>query len=317
MPRRKSPFTRLVDTDDDDPIDADFSLDTSEALEKVEAYVESVLTDPDSEGSGDRVTFVLKPVSIGSKGAPLQTFTVGYDEDPGNVAGQIVDAASAHGEIIRGKCRYAVNVAGKDGFGVRGFTIEFSDREDSDVLEAPEMKGALAIMMRHSNENQRGLLTVVKDSLQTARQREHEAMERVKAHEQTSLDTLRMMGDIYRAQQERDLAVKKLEREEARKDQIGGMLMNAVPHLVNKLAGGRILKEPQTPVEMQLEGLFRTLDLEQYQALEKILKPDQVVALSDMLQVIQKKVAARKAAEAAGAAGASEETKAEETPAAE
>ncbi len=64
-----------------------------------------------------------------------------------------------------------------------------------------------------------------------------------------------------------------------------------------------------TSLERRLCHFFADLTTDQYKKLEEILLPSQTVELCDILAVM---LAARKAAEAQGAAGASEETKAEE-----
>lgn len=301
MPPRIEEYDDVGD-DELDPMSR--TLDTwaligkEEALQKVTVWCERVLESPDSETAGG-VTFELRPVGLG-KCAAIDTFTVQRDEDPATVADMIVDRACEDGKSLdRGKGRYAVTARGLPAFGRRGFTIEFGRDEDDDMENLPDHRGFVALTMEHAHESHDFAMKTMREMLQFTRQERHENIEEMRELRKGAIESLQMMGEVYRARHEREIEIRKMERADKRLDEIGGFLMAGGPALLNRIVGEKVMKEPVTPLEHQTEGFLRTFGPEQFQqalaSKQLTLGPEQMIAFFELLKSFQEKAAAREA----------------------
>jgi hypothetical protein len=262
--------------------DADFVAGVEEAQEKVTRFIDKL---GEAEVEGD-VTIILKQLGVGESAVIIDvTFTPG--EDPVAVADSLVDAAREEGDVLGGVRKFEITVAGHKGRCV--FSLQFKEKDDDEIDEAPNGKGLVSQQMRHNEKLVKLVIGLTAETSKTSRQQLHEANERVKNLEKVHLEGIKTYAEILDAKQLRDLEMTKLLKSEERKDQVGGMLMQSIPAIANKFLGGKVVSGP-TALENMLEGFFRTFTPEQLQETVQTgnlkMRPEQMMGLMEMLKSI-------------------------------
>jgi hypothetical protein len=236
---------------------------------------------------------VLYHCPAGSKPNEVETFKVkegmSVDELPAFIE-EIVSRGQSDADGSGGVQRFVLRVfvqgdsaaSGRMAFRLRGNDDDFDEAFD----DAPNQKGLTTQLMRHNEAMARILATVVgsttssltrqleaanarAEDLQTQRYRDFDTMERLRS-----------------GQHERDMDMLRLESEETRKTAMFEKFAVLAPVLLNKLAGQKLLPSSD-PSVLALKEVVSTLDSSQFENILKALRPEQAIALIDIIKSFQ------------------------------
>jgi hypothetical protein len=108
------------------------------------------------------------------------------------------------------------------------------------------------------------------------------------------LNNLQLVENLISAKHERDLSVKKQEKQ----FEITGELLDKVkvfiPFMVNKMIGQNIMPVPTTPEALLIRSIVETLSPQQMEGLKMVLKPEQTIAFLEVAEAELKRQAAAK-----------------------
>jgi hypothetical protein len=208
---------------------------------------------------------------------------------------EIVEAAveDASG-YPNGVFKYVLKVVGVKAravFSLRVNSVEDEDIEDIDEL--PNKKGVLQMLMRHQEKTMRIAIGSVAKTMQHMSKQLEKKDERIEAMEARQMDMLKMTEDLISGRHARDLELRKLDREDQRKEQALGMLMNTLPVLATKVIGAhqaaQMAPGGPTPLENVIEGLMGSVTQEQFQAIYKsgLFTPEQIMALAQIAEMLK------------------------------
>lgn len=167
-------------------------------------------------------------------------------------------------------------------------SVEDDNDDDGLLAEPPTKSGITAQAMRHQETTMKIMATTIGASLESLRRLNDRVMQLNE----------RLMGNMAELVKERmEIAAQVSESRAAEAQQQikadavkAGMqtLQKMVPHVINQLTGKEIIPSGETPNEAQsaAKALFPTLTEDQYEALHKILKPEQVQHLMSMGQAL-------------------------------
>jgi len=184
------------------------------------------------------------------------------------------------------------------------------DNWDDDLAEGANEKGLVAQAMRHTEFMTRALAAGYADVMDQQRNMARELREENKSLRRREAGMMQAYENMLQATHLRDLEVKKMDRAEQRKDQVAGIIMNALPGISAKLLGrgsaaAAAAAGPASPIEEQIEAIVGTLRPEQLQEVMATgtLKLDdgQKMGLFQLVSVLVERAEAR--AEQAGSTG--------------
>lgn len=173
---------------------------------------------------------------------------------------------------------------------------EEADQEHGDGLdtEGPTTRGIVAQSMRHTEaimKTSMGSVGVVMGTLQKMVTQQAEVIQRLT---QERFDNLAVMEEAYMAKHTREMEMLVAGSAEERKDKLIEQISAMIPVAANKLMGKKLLPESTTPREQMLRNVISTMDREQLNAVTSVLRPDQQLALFELIQAFQAEEEAKK-----------------------
>lgn len=280
-------------------IDAEFCAGDPEARERVEKFVAEKIVE-NSEIEGD-VYLELAQLGGGSTSV-IESWLFSQGDDPNVVADAIVDRAMEDGgATARGKTGYQVTIKGHRGR--CAFSLEYTPRDDDDPNEAPNEKGLVAQAMRHMEKLMSSSFNMIEKSQRRQDEQAKEILAENRSLRGQQIETIQTLASLYDAKHVREIEAKKMDKAEARKDEVAGFLMQGVPHIINKLAGKAVVQAESTPLEQMLHGLLSTFTQEQLMKMTTTgtleLRQDQRMGVLGLFQALQDRLDAKNQAQAA------------------
>ena len=293
-----------------------------EAKAKVTEYLNQLKKSVELEGD---VPLELHEVGQGSSGAIYAT-EWNVTEGTREVVDEIVEAAVEDAmQVGRGTVRFKVIVEKMPKAGRVAFTLkvpkndEFSSDDLEEIDELATHKGVLSQLMRHQEKVMKvGLGGASKNQDSLLRQLES-AQKRITELEERHMENTKVYEELLSGRHARDLELRKLDNEEKRKEQIGGMLMNVAPMLIGKLMAGKSATGATEPAALgaapsaqgssaagvppdslahMVEQLLSSFDGPQLTNLMQsgLLHPPQMMLLVEIAKEVQARIHAREAA---------------------
>jgi hypothetical protein len=238
---------------------------------------------------------VLKHASPGAKGNDVETFELTEaipSEELSNFAILIVGRAQTDADGFgTGLHRYQVQTFYRDGEKASGrivFRLKGSDDFDEDEAgeEAPTGKGLLQQLMRHNEANNRAMVGSTA-SLLNLMVRRMESQDRVL--EKLLEERTKMFETLEAAksqQHERDMGLMVEDAKQRRLDVGFQKISMLFPVVLDKLSGGKIPAQ-NDPTMMMLNELISSMNMEQFQAIQRTLSPEQQIVFMNVLQKFQ------------------------------
>lgn len=280
-----------------DVLDADYVAGVDEAKDKLLDFIEAVNVKAED---GD-VVFQLSQLGMGTS-SPIAVWTFSIGGDVQEMADLIVDRAVEDGSAVgRGTCKYCVTIEGKKGR--KSFSLRFPDRDDDDIDEPPNERGAFAQLMRQNEQLHRSILGVVQQMVMGNKDTIKEMREDLKSARATQIEGVKVLGELYQAQHERQLEVKRLEKAETRKDELLDQAMTLAQVVANKFMGPEVFKGKdgqRTPIEQLGYRLLSSFTPAQWSDVQKgVIKPSptQTIALLELASALQEQDQAFEAAQ--------------------
>lgn len=157
-------------------------------------------------------------------------------------------------------------------------SVEDDNDDDGMLAEAPNKTGLTAQAMRHQETTMKIMATTIGTSLESLRRLNDRVM---------SLNEKLMAGMADLVKERMDIAEQAVmsraaeAQQQVKADAVkAGMqtLQRMAPHLINQLAGKELIpsEEKSSEATQAAKALFPTLSEEQFEALHKILRPDQM-----------------------------------------
>ena len=271
-----------------DPLDSEFIGKIDEAREKLQNYIEKVLTSPDIEGT---IEFRLKQLGQGAED-DIDTFAAMRGDDIPALVEEIIDAAVEDGRNAnaKNKTSYVVRVGNRAGR--CAFVLVFNAGDPDATNEAPTDKGTLALMMRHQESMHTTFMEMSRATFLALREENKSKDARLQYLEGLQVNMIKMFAELSDHKFAQNLELRKIENTEHQKQQVANFLMQGVPAVLNKLVGAKVIEEPATPIEMQLEGFLRTMTPDQFQRLvtkgEVSLDDNQRLGFLELLDIFQR-----------------------------
>ena len=163
----------------------------------------------------------------------------------------------------------------------RGGTPQ-SEMDGLHQMDEPSVTGQVAQQMRHAEV----LLQQVMNSTSTRERsllRENESLrKRCQELENGRIAMIQQYEEMMSDKHARELQVRQIEKSEERKEKIADGLLIGIPTVLNRLLGARALPEPSTPEREMMKGIMGSLTEEQFQKLQAILTPEQIVGLASL-----------------------------------
>lgn len=287
-----------------DTLDAQACTQASvtEARISVKKFVKNMTDGAETEGD---VVFQVALWGFGST-EPVADVTFSFAQGVEACADEILDCAQNNALSFGiGKRKYKVLCKGQTGFAV--FILDVPPPEESDELdildEAPNRRGITTALMRHTEKAVQTALGSAHKQITYLHTQLRAKDDRISELEGKYLEVLKYLEELASAKHVRDLEMKRQENEERRTDQISGMLMTLLPLGANKLLGAKLLAEPMGGLDTAIAGLMAGVDQKQFEQLQKILRPDQVMALAEIMMTVEKKAEEAKKAHTEHAPG--------------
>lgn len=276
----------------DEPLDVDFVAGQEEALERVTKFVEKVSDNPDIESD---VIFELCQLGMGSS-APIASFTFSPGDDISATADVIVDrAVEDGGEAGNGRMKYAVTVRDHK-CGRCAFSLQFQQADDDDPDETPNERGALALQMKHNQAFMRQNGAMFESTIKTLQRTVHEQAQELTVLRKEAREGMRALSELYDARDVRQMELQKMQKGEARKDEIAGFLTQGIPLVLQKFLGGAFVGNAATPIEQMMHGFLSSINQEQFSAMTQQgslpLRQDQLMGFLEIYKAIQEKAEA-------------------------
>ncbi len=241
----------------------------------------------------------------GFKGEPIQTwerqdspemFEVGNAD---NLVSDIVRQAQEYADSFgQGTHRFVLRTEQYlGGKAKHAFRIQSEDSEESEAggSDAPNMTGLLAQVLRHNEVLLRTHLQGSTAMVATLARRlgdNEEYVAKLLSERNRQFDELE---EARSKQTDRDLELMKLTNSESRKEAGFQKLLQLAPAVVNRLAGKSLIPEKQTPLELMISDLAKSLSPDQVQTIASVLNPQQQITLMEAFRAASVKASSAEA----------------------
>lgn len=242
--------------------------------------------------SGRLTGFSIKHSSQGQKGS-----VVGEQKVDGLTSDDISDCCDALLNLIEddaagmgGMQRYVIEshhddsteISARFALRIQGYDPEL-DNMDSDDAEPPTKQGALSQQMRHNEVIMKTLVAGIGGAIQSLQRSTIRQSEMIETLMEQRFKDFASVEEAMSRKHERDLELLEKSSDMERKDRLVEKSLTLLPAVVNRIAGGKIVDET-SPKEEMLRGLVETLSQEQLQAIARCLRPEQQIALLEMVK---------------------------------
>lgn len=236
----------------------------------------------------------LRHAAPGTKGNEVETVdlterTLSLDNIP-DLAEEIISRAQTDADGIGGVQRYTVTLYAVNEvravlrwpFRIRANGDEFEDAGD----EAPNAKGLLTQLMRHNEAIAKTMVHAVAGITTVMARRLESSDNTVTRLTEQHHRNMELLEEAKSEQHTRDMELLTTEASETRKNQMFEKLALLVPVMINKLAGQKVLNA-EDPAAMMLKAFSESISPEQFQSIQKTLKPEQLILLAQILQPVK------------------------------
>ena len=185
------------------------------------------------------------------------------------------------------------------------FRVMGSDEDDGDLSsEAPTKEGLLGQLMRHNDVMMRTSVMSTGQTIAMLQRQNSRLQETLESLLEEKWKNLEVMEGLYSQKQERELAASNAAMKQKLLGEFAEKAQLLFPVIVNKLAGRKALPEPEGGSMMaMMKGFLETLTPDQFEVLGKVLRPEQQIAVAELMSQYQvndeaenKKKAAKEAA---------------------
>lgn len=261
----------------------------SEAKQKVKAFLLKYKDSTENEGT---LVVELYQASVGGEEI-VETFEFEQGDSLDKLVEEVLDAAQedADGLVTGGKVKYSVKIEGLRGRVAFSLKVVAGEDEDiEDVEDLPNKKGLITQQMRHNEKLMKTSMGIMEKFGNILQKALSDKDQRIADLEKVHLDGIRMFSEVAQAKHVQDMEFRKLEREEGRKDQAIGALVQGAPMLMSMVASKMGAKPTgPTPLEMALTNFMNSIRGDQIQALiaSGIFEQGQLMSLLEMAKVVQ------------------------------
>lgn len=177
--------------------------------------------------------------------------------------------------------RFTAKLYGEDEGG-----SEYADQLDT---EGPTTRGIVSQAQRHVEailKTSMGSMGAVMGHMQRITMQQSEMIERMLAER---YQNIQIIEEAMSKKHERELDSMLAASSEERKDRLIEQITTLMPVAANRLLGGgkKLLPEKVTPREQMLKNVVHTLDPSQMESMMAALRPDQQIALLELLRSYQ------------------------------
>ncbi len=284
----------------DETEDAQSFEGLEEAEDKILRFVKNILESVELEG--DEYVFSVFKTGRGSdEEDPVASYEASREDKPAEITKELLEATLEDvSDYHKGTHRYVVRC--EDVKARCTFSIKVNDKSDEDmddVEEPPNKKGLLAQMMRHTEAFMKVSVGSAAKTIEQQSKMLAAKDERIRALEESQVQTIRLTEDLMSGRHARDIELKKLEKKEKRMDEIAGTVMQAAPVLLS-IVSGKGMPVPQMTggqpagdmqLEALVEGLMGSFTSEQFQAIASsgMFTPTQIMTLVEIAKRVQAK----------------------------
>lgn len=216
---------------------------------------------------------------------------------------ELSNTAQADSDGVGGMQSYVIHsFHGEDETPTARFTIRMhgeAEVEDDNIsTEPPTKSGLLSQTMRHLEAVMRTSAIMQASALQTTQRivgQQEQIIEKLVKEKFDNIDTVEA---LLSQKSEREIEQARAAHKMDIQDKLVEKVNLLVPVIMGKIAGSgqKMLTAGQSPLEAQLGALADSFDTDQLNALQKVMRPEQLMVLLDMItQVKQKQQAAQSA----------------------
>jgi hypothetical protein len=248
---------------------------------------------------GGRVVKVdLAHISVeGKLGQEIQSYEVREESPPDSWFEETVDAiillAEGDAKNLGSVQKYALRIfREKDPSRSTARMIHRVQGADSDEdisgfdSEPSTPKGLLTQLMRHNEASQRALVASLQTIMVTMQRTMARLAEQNDKLQTDRMDSMHIMEEMMSAKLERELAADIARQKQATMGELAKEVKLLAPALINRLTGHETLPAPDTKA-LAVSRFVESLTSEQKADLAKGLKPDQQIALLEIMQGMQ------------------------------
>lgn len=244
----------------------------------------------------DVTRFVLRHVTAKGKGVEVETFDIieSIDADTcrmlaGSIYGRAQMDADGYGSAVQRYMLFSY-VKGQDTassrvpFRCKGEVDMELDEDESE--DAPTNRGLLSQLMRH-NENNNRTLVAATQALTVGMARQIDSKD--KTIERLLADRERMMELIEEAQTANHERAMESMRETKKQERIDWGMKKAgllAPIAISYLTDGKMGSDA-SPVGAIVKDFMESLDAKQFEALQKVLSPEQLIAVMRLYEMMR------------------------------
>jgi hypothetical protein len=264
---------------------------TDEAHKKLQEWLSKQLKSSEIEGEAEITLF---QVSSSDK-EPVTSLNWETGDKIAPLVDEIIEAADEDArEIVSGRIKYSVEIDG-----VRGrctFALKVIGREDDDIDdidEVPNERGVTHQLMRHQEKFVKLSYGMVEKTQKMLFGQMKEKDDRIQALEQQQVENMKIYEDLLQQRHVRELEIRKVTKEEERKEQLLGIVATGAPAVLNLLSakkGDSSAKGP-SQTEMLLMHLVSSFDQEQLQKLmgSGLLNQAQLLTFIELMKQTQQR----------------------------
>lgn len=169
-------------------------------------------------------------------------------------------------------------------FRLRGSDEDFEEGNAFD--DAPNAKGLLTQLMRHNEAIMRSANTMMGTAVSMLARQAENANERLEAMTAQRSADFELMEKLRSGQHDRDMEMLQHEASEKRKEAMFEKFSILIPVVLNKLAGTKVVPS-QDPAALMIKGFVDTLEPDQFNKILSALKPEQGIALIELVKSFQ------------------------------
>lgn len=231
------------------------------------------------------------------KGAPAASWGVTEwgEMTPEEIASRVVSAAQEDASGLQGdKQRYIlVAMEGERALERCTFTILNDEEEDNEgaaiTSEQANPSGFAVQAMRHNEQlmkmSMSGFEATQRANIGTIRA----LVMRNDQMEEKHIVIMQLVEDLLSQRAERELVQLRESNKERRLDATFDKFALLLPAVANKLIGKKMLPESTTPAEEQIVAFMESMTPQQFEAMTKVFRPDQQVAMMTMYETARER----------------------------
>lgn len=181
------------------------------------------------------------------------------------------------------KREHALNPTSRYNFRISG-GADFED--ESGVMEGTSVKGLMGQLMRHTEVAQRNASHVSMQMLSLQQRTISRQSAQIDTLVSKSFQAFELLEELTSRKHERDIENKAAENKAFITEQVVDKAMILAPIVANRLMGKKVLPEENSASEELLQSLFSQVSPAQMERLEKVLTPDQLMALGEIMDTV-------------------------------